>query len=262
MQLSSIAPINACKHQIPALTKPVFVADIHLSKDKPATTQAFFNFLKLHAVRFNELLILGDLFEFWAGDDQIGQYENVVQALKQYHMLGKIIYIMHGNRDFLLGEDFAQIVGAELISDPICTTAGYERILLSHGDAWCSRDADYQQFRHTLRSAETQLEILKEKLNTRLELANGLRSESKHENDKKKGDVMDVVVNDVAKAAHLTNTAIIIHGHTHRAAHHTHVIDDFRFDRWVLPDWNFEGENRRGGFLSFEDGYLHFSQLD
>ncbi|MCD8339892.1 MAG: UDP-2,3-diacylglucosamine diphosphatase [Burkholderiales bacterium] len=261
MQLSSLAPSSICKRQIPALTKPVFVADIHLSDLKPKTQEAFLDFLKRHAERFNELVILGDLFEFWAGDDQMDQVSEVIEALRDYHSHGHNLYVMHGNRDFLLGADFENETGAVLISDPICTQVSRERVLLSHGDAWCTKDTEYQQFRQVLRNPETQLEVLKETLENRMVLANAMRANSMDDSKKKAPELMDVVVSEIAKIARQTNSPTIIHGHTHKVAHHTHVIDDFRFDRWVLPDWNFDNGKQDGGYLSYEDGYLHFAPL-
>lgn len=107
MALSAAAPSEICVSKIPVLLNPVFIADLHLSNDKPATKEAFLKFLKTDAARFSELVILGDLFEFWAGDDMAEQYADVINALKQYFSGGHRIYLMHGNRDFLLGADFA-----------------------------------------------------------------------------------------------------------------------------------------------------------
>lgn len=261
MSFDGVAPINACLKQIPSLGKPVFISDLHLSNEKQSTKEAFFHFLKRDAVRFNELIILGDLFEFWAGDDHMDTYTDVVEALKEYRLLGKNLYVMHGNRDFLLGEDFEKRTGALLISDPISTFACHERILLSHGDEWCTLDKDYQLFRTTLRSPDVQQSILNEKLEHRIDLANSLRSQSREETSHKDYEVMDVVVHDVAKVARQSGITTVIHGHTHKPAHHTHVNDDFRFDRWVLPDWDFENGNTRGGYLSYEGGFLHFDRL-
>ncbi len=261
MLLTGIAPINICKQQIPPLTKPVFVADVHLSNDKPETKKAFFRFLKRDAARFNELVILGDLFEFWVGDDHLIEHDNALNALKEYHFSGKQIYVMHGNRDFLLGPAFERATGAVLVADPIITYAGHEKVLLSHGDAWCTKDTDYQQFRQVFRDPDVQMSILKEKLEHRLSLAASLRNQSKDENEKKDYEKLDVVISEIAKPARQNATPTIIHGHTHRPAHHTHVIDDFRFDRWVLPDWDFDNGKSRGGYLSYENGYLHFGPL-
>ena len=261
MSFDGIAPINSCVKQLPALGKPVFIADLHLSNDKQATKEAFFQFLRRDAIKFNELIILGDLFEFWAGDDHIDAFPDIINALKNYRLLGKSLYAMHGNRDFLLGKVFEKQTGAILISDPVVTYAGHERILLSHGDEWCTLDKDYQQFRSTLRNPDVQVSILQEKLKHRIDLANSLRDQSKDENTHKSYELMDVVVHDVARAARQANVATVIHGHTHKPAHHTHVNDDFCFDRWVLPDWDFENGKTRGGYLSYEGGFLHFERL-
>ncbi len=135
-------------------------------------------------------------------------------------------------------------------------------MLLSHGDAWCTKDPGYQEFRQILRNPDNQAAVLKESLENRMALANSMRARSMEGNQTKDLSMMDVVVSEIAKLARQTNTPTIIHGHTHKVGHHTHVIDDFRFDRWVLPDWNFDNGKADGGYLSFENGYLHFAPPD
>ena len=262
MQLSSVVPAKAPIKLIPPLRNPVFVADIHLSDDKPETKKAFFKFLTHDAMRFNELVILGDLFEFWPGDDAIEMHKDVVDALRQYVNSGKKLYLMHGNRDFLLGQDFELATGGFLLEDPIVVKVGVEQVVLSHGDMWCSLDNQYHQFRSTLRDPEIQASILKEKLEHRIDLANSLRRQSQDDNMKKDSDVMDVVIHDVGKTLKNLGVNTVIHGHTHKPSHHTHVYDDYRFDRWVLPDWDMDNGNNRGGYISFENGYIHFGHFD
>ena len=241
MSFNGVVPAESCLSKIPPLQNPVFIADLHLAADKPATKEAFFKFLKNDAARFSELVILGDLFEFWAGDDHAPAYADILEALKAFFLNGHRIYVMHG-------KGFTAATGAQLIADPIPVQVGFDHILLSHGDMWCTLDPEYQQFRATLRSPDVQRQILGEKLEHRIALAGGLRNH--------------VVVNDVARSVRQYRTKIIIHGHTHRPAHHTHVNEDSRFDRWVLPDWDFENGRSRGGYLSFENGYIHFGHLD
>lgn len=261
MQFSGVVPVKACINLIPPLRNPVLVADIHLSDDKPKTKEAFLNFLRNDATRFNELIVLGDLFEFWPGDDGRIAYRDITNALKQYTDTGRKLYIMHGNRDFLMGQDFEQATGGYLLTDPIVVKIGLDQVVLSHGDEWCTLDADYQQFRSTLRDPEVQAQILSETLEHRIDLANSLRRQSKDDNSKKDYEKMDVVVHDVGKTLRLLGCNTVIHGHTHKPSHYTHVNDDFRFDRWVLPDWDFDCAKPKGGYLSFENGYLHFSHL-
>ena len=262
MSFNGVVPAESCLSKIPPLQNPVFIADLHLAADKPATKEAFFKFLKNDAARFSELVILGDLFEFWAGDDHAPAYADILEALKAFFLNGHRIYVMHGNRDFLLGKGFTAATGAQLIADPIPVQVGFDHILLSHGDMWCTLDPEYQQFRATLRSPDVQRQILGEKLEHRIALAGGLRNQSAYDNQEKSKEVMDVVVNDVARSVRQYRTKIINIGHTHRPAHHTHVNEDSRFDRWVLPDWDFENGRSRGGYLSFENGYIHFGHLD
>lgn len=262
MTFNGVVPAQSCLTKLPPLRNPVFIADLHLAADKPATKEAFFKFLKNDAARFSELVILGDLFEFWAGDDHAPAYSDVIRALKEFSLAGHPIYVMHGNRDFLLGQDFAIATGAQLIADPVVVQIGFDNVLLSHGDMWCTLDTDYQNFRSTLRNPDVQRQILSEKLEHRIALAGGLRNQSSYDNQEKSAEKMDVVVPEVARSARQYRVKTIIHGHTHRPAHHTHVNEDSRFDRWVLPDWDFENGNSRGGYLSFENGYIHFGHLD
>ena len=151
MSFNGVVPAESCLSKIPPLQNPVFIADLHLAADKPATKEAFFKFLKNDAARFSELVILGDLFEFWAGDDHAPAYADILEALKAFFLNGHRIYVMHGNRDFLLGKGFTAATGAQLIADPIPVQVGFDHILLSHGDMWCTLDPEYQQFRATLR---------------------------------------------------------------------------------------------------------------
>ncbi len=258
---TGIVPVNACCKQIPPLKNPVFISDLHLSQDKPRTMAVFMHFMESIAPRFNELLILGDLFEFWAGDDHAESYHSVLLALREFSDSGRPLYIMHGNRDFLLGKDFSRLTGAVLIQDPIRVRNGIENILLAHGDEWCTADPEYQEFRATLRNPDVQRSILSEKLEHRIDLANSLRTQSRQDNSQKSTEKMDVVISDVTRASHRADSHILIHGHTHKPGHMTHFIDDFRLDRWVLPDWDFDCDTPRGGYLSFENEYLHFGHL-
>lgn len=248
--------------KIPALRNPIFISDLHLSDERPATKEMFFRFLKKEAARFSELVILGDLFEFWAGDDHAPSYADVMYALREYSLLGHRLYVMHGNRDFLLGQDFSTATGAVLISDPQVVQIGLDRVLLSHGDMWCTKDQDYMDFRATLRNPEVQRQILGEALEHRIELAGGLRSQSESENKAKPYEALDVCVTSLTRTMEQFGVSLLIHGHTHKPAHHTHVCEDIRVDRWVLPDWDFDNGNQRGGYLCFENGYIHFGHFD
>lgn len=166
-----------------------------------------------------------------------------------------------GNRDFLLGADFAASIGAQVLCDPIAVQIGREKVLLSHGDAWCTLDHDYQQFRSTLRDPAIQKQILKEELKYRVELATDFAHKAKPITKRKTPHIWMWSFPEVAKSLRSRRSKVVIHGHTHKPAHHTHVNEDTRFDRWVLPDWDFENGNQRGGYLSFENNYIHFGHL-
>lgn len=133
------------------LNDPVFISDLHLSHSEPDTMNAFLRFLEREAAEHAELLILGDFFDYWIGDDASYTMAAVADALRAYSA-SHGLYIMHGNRDFMMGERFAREIGATLLRDPAVGVLRGERILLSHGDLWCTFDADYQKVRRRVRS--------------------------------------------------------------------------------------------------------------
>ena len=169
------------------------ISDLHLQENRPELTKAFKKFLISHASNVDSLYILGDLFEAWIGDD----FENdfileVKSELKKYSSLGKKIYLMHGNRDFLLGKKFCEEIGGFLLDDPTTIKINNFEITLMHGDSLCTDDLDYQSFRTVVRDEKWQIDFLEKEISERIELAQNLREVSKIENKDKDHQIMDV----------------------------------------------------------------------
>ncbi len=217
----------------------LFISDLHLSPDQPDITAAFRRFVCDHAPFAEAVYILGDLFEYWAGDDDLGDafYAEMVALLRTIPQL----FIMRGNRDVLLGAGFAKAAGATLLDDPILMDLYGTPTLLSHGDALCTDDHAYQQFRAQVRSAAFQQAFLAQPLAERKAYIAQLRARSQQENQIKSSAIMDVNDLTVAELLRQHGYPRLIHGHTHRPNHHLHLVDGQICERWVLADWHAQG---------------------
>ena len=195
----------------------------------------------------DELYILGDLFEYWVGDDDLEDAFNAVIAgfFRRFAAAGGKLYLLHGNRDFLVGEGFAAATGARLLADP----ALVGDTLLMHGDTLCTDDHDYQNWRRTARSSEWQREFLAKPLAERRRVVRGLREKSKEVIQAKPADIMDVNEGAVREALRRHGATRLVHGHTHRPGRHALEVEGRRCERWVLPDWY-----GAGGYLEIADG--------
>ena len=212
-----------------------FISDLHLDHKREDIKKAFFKFLESEAYEFKNLYILGDLFEVWIGDDFEDDFTNqVISKLKKFSQSNKNIYIMHGNRDFLLGEKFAEKCGAKLIPDPLILDGKGKKIMLSHGDIFCTDDMEYQDFKEKVRNEKWKIEFLSKNLRDREEIAKNLRKESSVKNAKKQDYLMDVNKSEVEKIAQENEIEILIHGHVHRPKIHNEVFGQ----RIVLGDWD------------------------
>ncbi len=235
--------------------RALFISDLHLSGERPATSQQFFRFLGDEAARAQALYILGDLFEYWIGDDELDAPagdplgREVAQGLRRLAERGIELYFMHGNRDFLLGAGFGAAAGAAFLDDPRVVEIGGEPTLLMHGDTLCTDDHDYQNWRRTARSAEWQREFLAKPLPERRQTVLGLREKSKEVIQAKPAAIMDVNAGAVREAFRAHGVRRLIHGHTHRSARHQLEVDGRSCERWVLPDWY-----GPGGYLSVDEG--------
>ncbi len=233
----------------------LFVSDLHLSLQMPGTAAAFFRFLDEHASRVRQLYLLGDVFEYWAGDDDLDDPFNrqVVSALRRVSDRGVALFWIAGNRDFLAGSDFARAAGATLLPDPTLVEIAGQRLLLLHGDAQCTDDTGYMAFRHQVRQSDWQRAFLARPLAERKAIIAGMREGSRDAQRGKAMAIMDVNGNAIERLFAEHQVRLIIHGHTHRPAMH-------RTDggvRHVLPDWDCEGTAVRGGWLALAaDGSL------
>jgi UDP-2,3-diacylglucosamine hydrolase len=254
VSLADPPPVLAVSATAAPLLDPVFVSDLHLAVERPRTIQRFLQFLQRDAGRYRELVILGDLFEFWIGDDGAAAARPVIEALAACSAHGLRLLMMHGNRDPLLGHDFAAATGGTLLADPIVLDVAGTPTLLSHGDAWCTRDVAYQRFRAMARQPQFQREFLSKPLDERIAFARSLRMQSEDAKSMKAAGIMDVTPEAIRAALHETGVRRIIHGHTHRPASHVIDMGASLAERWVLPDWDLDDPEPRGGFLEFVDG--------
>jgi UDP-2,3-diacylglucosamine hydrolase len=218
----------------------LFISDLHLCSNSPKTTRLFLQFVERIAPQAEALYILGDLFEYWAGDDDLHTafHKKITAALRQLTEHGTRVFIMHGNRDFLMQEELAQACNATLLPDPTLLDLYGIPTLLSHGDALCTDDTDYQNFRRQVRDSSWQQQFLALPLAQRKAQIEKLRTTSKAEKQHKSMSIMDVNLHAVHELLQKYNYPRLIHGHTHRPAHHLHHLEGHTYDRWVLGDWD------------------------
>jgi UDP-2,3-diacylglucosamine hydrolase len=241
------------------LRAPVFVSDLHLCEARGRTVERFLQLLERLPGQAAELLVLGDLFEFWAGDDSLdGAQERagddlvaaeVAAALRRVSAAGTRVLLMHGNRDLLLGERFLARCGARLLADPCTANLDGETWLLSHGDAYCTRDQPYQAFRRQARDARFQAAFLARSLEERRALLGQARRMSESGKQRMAEEIMDVTPEAIDAALRSAGARRMIHGHTHRPARHEFELDGAGAERWVLTDWDFDEAPLRGGGL-------------
>jgi UDP-2,3-diacylglucosamine hydrolase len=219
-----------------------FIADLHLSEDRPDITACFLSFLKNEAPQAQALYILGDLFEYWIGDDDNSTFiNNIAQALKQLSETSTQLYFIHGNRDFLLGKSYAQKAGLTLLAESCVIDLYGQKALIMHGDTLCVEDIDYQKFRKKSRSWWWQFIIKSLPLSTRKKIATNYRLKSAAAKQGKSLAIMDVTPAEVVKELTAANALLLIHGHTHRPAVHNLDINGNRAQRIVLGDWYEQG---------------------
>ena len=222
----------------------LFISDLHLCASRPVITQAFIRFLQIAAVKAEHLFILGDLFEYWAGDDDLGHtnHAEIIQAIKALADTGTQVFFMHGNRDFLISEQFSKAANIQLMPDPSEIKLYGKRILISHGDELCTDDTRYQAFRKQVRSPTWQTDFLSHPLTARKAQIEGLRLQSVQEKSHKTLAIMDVnsdAVNALLRQHQYPE--LFIHGHTHRPNIHHIEIDGHQCERIVLGDWYEQG---------------------
>ncbi len=221
----------------------LFVSDLHLCAQTPGASRIFLDFLAGRARAAEQLFILGDLFEAWPGDDCLddaadGFGARIADALKAFTEVGPTLSIMHGNRDFLLGDRFAERCGARLLPDPYVLSTASWQFVLSHGDALCTDDADYQNFRLQVRDPAWRNAFLAKPLAERKLIAAALRRQSEESKREKAQTAMDLNAGATDDFLREHGYATFIHGHTHRPARHDHIVDGIHVERWVTADWH------------------------
>lgn len=224
-------------------------------------TEAFLRFLDEYALGAKQLYLLGDIFEYWLGDDAMSEPFNqqILSALRRVSDAGVQLFWIAGNRDFLVGEKFAAAAGMTLLPETWVIDAYGQRIVLLHGDAQCTNDVKYMAFRAQARNPAWQQQLLSLPLEQRKQIAAGMREQSKAGHAEKSYEIMDVTPEAIADVFTQTGTSIMIHGHTHRPA--LHEVAGTR--RYVLPDWEPESTPSRGGWISIsEDGAIVRHALD
>ena len=227
--------------------RTLFISDLHLEAARPDITRTFLQFLERNSGRCESLYILGDLFEVWIGDDDpspLGQ--TVAQALQQFSAAGSAVFLMHGNRDFLLGDDYASRCGGALVTDPHTLLTPTGAVVLLHGDTLCTDDSDYQQFRSLVRKPEWQQEFLAQSLDARRAFADRARAQSQTATANKDMGIMDVNQLAVEELIRRSGQLTILHGHTHRPAVHHFQLDAAgqgatAATRIVLGSWDQQG---------------------
>lgn len=220
----------------------LFISDLHLSGERENITELFIQFLEERASKADALYILGDLFEVWPGDDMIQpDYQQSISKMKELTENGLPLYIMQGNRDFLMDKAFANVSGAILIEDPTIINLYGTPTLLMHGDTLCTDDIDYQKFRTMVRDPHWKTDFFSKPKEERLAMTTKYRKISKAETARKTMDIMDVNQGSVEEAMSKENISQLIHGHTHRPAIHDFVLNKNNMKRIVLGDWFEQG---------------------
>ena len=220
----------------------LFISDLHLEGGRPEIGRQFTEFLTGEAVSAEALYILGDLFEYWVGDDDPNpHYAEMKNAIRGLCDRGVPVYFMHGNRDFMIGDDFAAETGVTLLDDPQSVTLYGTSVLLSHGDALCTDDTNYQQMRAMTRNPEWQAMMRAKPLAERVAIAKQAREQSAAYNASVDEDIMDVNQGAVVAAITEHEVDVLLHGHTHRPAVHEVELADRNATRIVLGDWYEQG---------------------
>ena len=228
----------------------LLLSDLHLAPERPAAAAAFEAFASGPARRASAVYVMGDLFDTWIGDDQ--RFDpfagRIVAALRGISDAGVALYVARGNRDFLLGDDFARAAGATLLSEQTLVDLGGTRTLLSHGDEFCTDDVGYQRYRALSRDPRHQRRLLRLPYRVRRAVAAWLRRKSHAATARKPESILDVNASAIEQAFRRFDVPRMIHGHTHRPARHASVVDGTPRERFVLADWD-----DRGHYLEIDE---------
>ena len=220
----------------------LLISDLHLEEQRPDITRAFLHFLHTRARQAEALYILGDFFEVWVGDDGMSPFQHdIARALRELSDAGTRIFLMHGNRDFLIGRAFCRESGCSLLKDPSIVHFNGEPVLLMHGDSLCTLDVGYMKLRRLLRNPLSLFILRNLPLTTRRKLARKLRSESRAQTRMKAREIIDVTPDEVPRIMAEHGVRTLIHGHTHRPAEHALEVNGQSARRIVLGDWDSQG---------------------
>jgi UDP-2,3-diacylglucosamine hydrolase len=221
----------------------LFISDLHLTAERPAITELFLRFLRDEAAHAQALYILGDLFEYWIGDEAGAAAENapVIAGLRALTDAGVPVHFMQGNRDFLVGGGFANATGCTLLPEAVVIDLHGRPTLLMHGDTLCTDDTEYQRFRQFIRDPALVREFLSKTIPERLAMVRGYRQMSKMATSSKAAEIMDVNGDTVVATLRAHGVHRLIHGHTHRPAKHEITVDGQPAERIVLGDWYEQG---------------------
>jgi UDP-2,3-diacylglucosamine hydrolase len=227
------------------MPRTLFISDLHLAEDRPATTERFARFLAQTVPGADAFYILGDLFEYWVGDDGLAlDFPARIASLLRPAARAVPAFFMHGNRDFMVASRFCAETGLRLIPDPTVIDLYGERTLLMHGDTLCTGDHAYLAYRAQVRNPAWQAAALARPIEERIAIARGMREKSEGAKGGKVETIMDVTPEAVESAFASAGCRLLIHGHTHRPARHEHAAGGRPCVRWVLPDWY-----EAGGYL-------------
>ncbi|WP_108650438.1 UDP-2,3-diacylglucosamine diphosphatase [Dongshaea marina] len=231
------------------MSRVLLISDLHLSEERPGITGKLEQFLQEQTPEADALYVLGDLFDSWIGDDDRSSFHLKIAGLfKAVSDSGIPLYLMAGNRDFLLGKRYAKRAGMQLISDPHLARFDDRPVLLTHGDLLCSDDEGYQKYRRTVHKPWLQLLFLSLPLWVRRKIAKKIRASSEAENQEKQSGLMDVSPHTVLDYLERYQVCTLIHGHTHRAAVHPLKLGEEKAQRIVLGDWS----DTCGSYLEYQ----------
>lgn len=225
----------------------LLISDLHLCDARPDLNAAFSWFCRTHAAHCERLYILGDLSDAWVGDDDDSETALLIRdTLRELSQAGVAVFLMTGNRDFLIGQQLASDCGLHLLADPSVVDLYGRQVLLMHGDSLCTGDAEYMAFRAQIQNKDAQKTLLAQSLEQRRQLAASLRAQSKSANSNKAEDIMDVTQAEVERVCIEHGVTTLIHGHTHRPAVHpfdlpTNNGQSQAAQRMVLGDWGSKG---------------------
>lgn len=242
------------------------ISDLHLSEHMPQTMAQFAQFCEQTAPQYDALLILGDLFEYWVGDDAADFNPTalrVIELIQKLKARGTQVYFMRGNRDIAMEQAYCDRAGMTLLPDPTLLLDGTQRIILSHGDLLCTEDHEYQRQRRFYTHPRVKSLILKTPLSWRIKLVNYLRAKSRKrwlntpEHLRKQRNIeQNVTESAVQQWREQYRASALLHGHTHRP--NEHRTGDFV--RWVLPDWDLDNPPHRWGYLSSNSAGMRLIQ--